>query len=68
MKNDFLRTYIKTGIVLIVLVLLMGCFQRTKAPYVVEHFTFDYPSPVVSGLTPVDGFMRIERFSVAHVI
>ena len=48
------------------LVLFTGCFQRTKAPYVVEHFTFDYSSPVVSGLTPVDGLIRIERFSVAH--
>jgi ABC-type uncharacterized transport system auxiliary subunit len=66
MKNDFLRIYIKAGIVLIIMVLFAGCFQRTKAPYVVEHFTFDYPSPVVSGLTPIDGLMRIERFSVAH--
>lgn len=66
MKNDFLGTFIKTGIVLIALVLLTSCLQRTKAPYVVEHFTFDYPSPVVSGLTPVDGLIRIERFSIAH--
>jgi ABC-type uncharacterized transport system auxiliary subunit len=66
MKNGFLRTYCKMGIVLIVIVLLMGCFQRTKAPYVVEHFTFDYSSPVVSSLTPVDGLIRIERFSIAH--
>ena len=66
MKNDFSRTYIKMGIVLIATVLLMGCFQRTKVPYVVEHFTFDYSSPVVSGLTPVDELIRIERFSVAH--
>ena len=66
MKNDLLRIYIKAGIVFIVLVLFTGCFQRTKAPYVVEHFTLDYPSPVVSGLTPIDGLIRVERFSVAH--
>jgi len=66
MKNDFLRIYIKAGIVLIIMAFFTGCFQRTKAPYVVEHFTFDYSSPVVSGLTPIDELIRIERFSVAH--
>jgi ABC-type uncharacterized transport system auxiliary subunit len=66
MKNDFLKIYIKACMVFVVLVLFTGCFQRTKAPYVVEYFTFDYSSPVVSGLTSIDGFLRIERFSVAH--
>jgi cholesterol transport system auxiliary component len=66
MKNDYLRMFMKAGIVFIVLVLAVGCFQRTKTPYVVEHFTFDYSSPSVSGLTPTDGLIRIERFSVAH--
>ena len=66
MKNDFLRIYIKAGIVFVVLVLFAGCLQRTKAPYVFEHFTFDYPSPVVSGLTSINGLIRVERFSVAH--
>jgi cholesterol transport system auxiliary component len=66
MKNDFLRMYIGAGIIFIVLVLFTGCFQRTKTPYVVEYFTFDYSSPVVPGLTSIDGLIRIERFSVAH--
>jgi ABC-type uncharacterized transport system auxiliary subunit len=66
MKNGFFRIYIRIGIVFIFLVLLTGCFQRTKVPYVVERFTFDYPSPAVSGITSIDGFMRIERFTVAH--
>jgi len=66
MKNGLLRTYMKIGIVFIVLVSLTGCFQRTKAPYVVEHFTLDYSSPLIAGLTPVDGLIRVERFSVAH--
>lgn len=66
MKNDFLRIYMKTGIVVVVLFLFTGCFERTKAPYVYERFTFDYASPVVSGLTSIDGLIRVERFSVAH--
>jgi ABC-type uncharacterized transport system auxiliary subunit len=66
MKSDFLRKYTRTGIIFIVLVLLTGCFQRAKAPYVVDRFTFDYPSPAVSGITTIDGFIRIERFTVAH--
>jgi ABC-type uncharacterized transport system auxiliary subunit len=66
MKNDLLKIYIKTGIVFVVLVLFTGCFQRSKAPYVVEYFTLDYPSPVVPGITPVDGLIRVERFSVAQ--
>jgi len=66
MKKAFLRIYIKAGIVFVVLVLFTGCFQRTKAPYVVEYFTLDYSSPVVADLTSVDGLMRMERFSVAQ--
>ena len=66
MRNDFLKIYIKAGIVLVVVALFMGCFQRTKAPYVVDYFTLDYSSPVVSDLTHVDGFARMERFSVAQ--
>lgn len=66
MKNDFLKIYIKAGIVFVVLVLFTGCFSRTKAPYVVEYFTLDYSSPVVSDLIPVDGLIRIERFSIAQ--
>ena len=66
MKNDFLRIYIKTGIIFVILVFFTGCFERTKTPYVVEYFTFDYSSPVISGITPIDGLIRVERFSVAH--
>jgi len=66
MKNDLLRIQIKAGIIFIALFLCAGCFQRTKAPYVADYFTFDYSSPVVSGLTSIDGVIRVERFSVAH--
>jgi ABC-type uncharacterized transport system auxiliary subunit len=66
MKNDFLRIEIKSGIIFIVLFLCAGCLQRTKVPYVADYYTFDYASPVVSGLTSIDGLIRVERFSVAH--
>ena len=66
MKNNFLKICIKAGMVTAVLVLVTGCFERTKAPYIYERFTFDYPSPVVSALTPINGLIRVERFSVAH--
>jgi ABC-type uncharacterized transport system auxiliary subunit len=66
MKNDLLRIQIKAGIIFIALFLCAGCLQRTKAPYVADYFTFDYSSPVVSGLTSIDGLIRVERFSVAH--
>ena len=32
MKNDFLRIYIKTGIVLVALVLFDGLFAENKGP------------------------------------
>ena len=66
MKKDFLRIQIKTGIIFIALVLCAGCFQRTKAPYIVDHYTFDYLPPVISGLSSIDELIRVERFSVAH--
>lgn len=66
MKKDFLRIQIKTGIILIALILCAGCFQRTKTPYIVDHYTFDYLPPVISDLSSIDELIRVERFSVAH--
>ena len=66
MKKDLLKICVKSGIIIIVLVLFAGCFERTKAPYVYKRFTFDYASPAVSDLTSINGLIRVERFSVAH--
>ncbi len=66
MKNDFIKTYIKICIILAAIVLITGCLERTKAPYTYERFTFDYPPPAPSGIAPVNGLIRLERFSVAH--
>ncbi len=66
MKNDFVKTYIKICLILIAIVHITGCFERTKAPYTFERFTFDYQPPVPSGIIPVNGLVRVERLSVAH--
>jgi ABC-type uncharacterized transport system auxiliary subunit len=66
MKERIVKVSIRVCLVFFLLALFTGCFQRTKAPYVIERFTFDYPSPTLSGLAPVDEFIRIERFSVAQ--
>lgn len=53
-------------IVSVVLVCTTGCFQRTKAPYVFDRYSLDYPAPSLQDLTYHNELMRIERFFVAH--
>jgi ABC-type uncharacterized transport system auxiliary subunit len=66
MRNYFFGIQIKAAIVFVALVLCAGCLQRTKVPYVADYFTFDYSLPASPGLSPVDGLVRVERFSVAQ--
>ncbi len=66
MRIRCLNTFMGTGIICVALILAAGCFQRTKAPYVVDRYSLDYPVPSIQGLTFRGELMRIERFFVAH--
>ncbi len=66
MKKHTQKMYANFCLLFIATVAFTGCVGRTKAPYVVERYTLDYVSPVISGLTPMSEFIRIERFSVAQ--
>jgi len=66
MKIRCLNTFMGIVVVCVVLILITGCFQRTKAPYVVDRYGLDYPAPSIQGLTYHNELMRIERFFVAH--
>jgi len=57
---------LETALIVALIVIVAGCFGRTKVPYSIEHFTLDYPSPTLSGLSPVNESIRIERFGVAR--
>jgi ABC-type uncharacterized transport system auxiliary subunit len=66
MKKEPMKRCIKICLILITVITFAGCFGRTKTPYVVDQFTFDYPSPVLPDLTSTPELIRIERFSVAQ--
>lgn len=45
--------------------ILAGCLGRTKAPYVVDHYTLEYSPPRKTYASEVvNEFIRVERFSV----
>ncbi|HVN96834.1 MAG TPA: ABC-type transport auxiliary lipoprotein family protein [Syntrophorhabdaceae bacterium] len=51
---------------LIIALSFTGCLGRTKVPYSVDRYTLDYERPVIGGLTSVNEFIRVDRFSVAQ--
>lgn len=66
MKKPAKRVFAVMLLSFLCLTLITGCFGRTKAPYIVDQYTLDYPPPAASGsTTPIDEFISIERFSVA---
>ncbi len=46
--------------------LLPGCFGRSKPPYLVEEYVFQYPSPSPGSNVPLTTSLRVERFAVSR--
>lgn len=64
--RQLLRICSATTALCMILILFSGCLQRSKAPYQVDRFILDYPSPVFSGLQISNESIRVDRFSVAQ--
>ncbi len=47
------------------LTLITGCLGRTKAPFVMDQYTLDYPAPAASVSQTAQETIRVERFAVA---
>ncbi len=57
----------KIGIVLLMIVLLSGCFGGSgKTPFV-RQYVLEYPPPQSSGRPAVEAMVRVERFSADRV-
>jgi cholesterol transport system auxiliary component len=53
-------------IVITAVSLLPGCFGRSKPPYLVEEYVFQYSPPSPGGNPSLKESLRIERFAVAR--
>ena len=66
MKTHSCSFFMRLMVILIPILLLSGCFTRTKPYYMVEQYTLEYNPPVIQGTTALDELMKVERFSVAQ--
>lgn len=61
-----MKEYMKYMVVCIICLFVAGCLARTKPPYLVEEYIFEYDLPEVKLNLPSDFTVKICRFSVAQ--
>jgi cholesterol transport system auxiliary component len=66
MEKDVMFNIMKTSIFLFSLFLLVGCFSRSKPPYIVEQYMIEYAPPAINGLSMLPESIKIERFSISQ--
>jgi ABC-type uncharacterized transport system auxiliary subunit len=64
MKKGCFGSYLKNVILLLFVFIIAGCFSRSKPAYMLEHYMFEYASPVLGDRTILPESIKIERFSV----
>ncbi|MCX5811862.1 MAG: ABC-type transport auxiliary lipoprotein family protein [Proteobacteria bacterium] len=64
MKKDGIGSLGKIGLLLLFVFIIAGCFSRSKPAYMIEHYMFEYASPVVGDLAVLSQSIKVERFSV----
>jgi ABC-type uncharacterized transport system auxiliary subunit len=53
-------------LVLVAILMLAGCFGRSKSPYLVEQYMLEYRPAASEATAPLSEPLRVERFSVAQ--
>lgn len=61
------RLPLRSVVIIAVLILfsVQGCIGRGKPAPMIEHYTFEYPSPTFANLSRLEQTIKVERFSVA---
>jgi ABC-type uncharacterized transport system auxiliary subunit len=63
-KKNGIGSLRKIGILLLFVFIITGCLSRSKPAYMIEHYMFEYTSPVVTNLASLSESIKVERFSV----
>jgi ABC-type uncharacterized transport system auxiliary subunit len=64
MKKDSIGSFLKNGMLLLLILIIAGCFSRSKPDYMIERYMFDYITPDVADLVSISESIKVERFSV----
>jgi ABC-type uncharacterized transport system auxiliary subunit len=58
--------FLGLGFMCMAVVLITGCFARSKPPYAMEHYALEYASPTIQGLDALPASVKVTRFSVTQ--